>query len=195
MFLSIWEWIRLLGFLSYFYFTLSIVFGLLRKSPSIKSNKNLYFQLHQLSGWLGLYAVLAHMILLIIDQYEPYKIAQILIPFSADYKPVLSALGSIAFYFFLLVFFTSDFLIKKMGFARWKKVHLLVLPAWVISLIHGILIGTDSKNIYVLLFYGMTAMLVAILSLIRVIGEEYKKKEAIQNKKEKAEKTYTLQNE
>ena len=195
MFLSTWEWIRLLGFLSYFYFTVSIIFGLIRKTPSIKANKNLYFQIHHISGWLGLFAVLLHMILLIIDKFEPYRISEILIPFGADYKPNLSALGTIAFYLFLIVFFTSDFLIKKMGFSIWKKVHLLVLPAWIISLIHGIFIGTDSKNILVLLFYGGTVILVAIMLLIRIISEEHKKKEALYKKKEIEKKSYTLQNE
>lgn len=195
MFLSTWEWIRLLGFLSYFYFTLSIVFGLLRKSPVIKSHNNLYFQLHQFSGWLGFFALVAHMILLIIDQYEPYKMIEILVPFSANYRPVLSALGSIALYLFLLVFFTSDFLMKKMGFSRWKKVHLLVFPAWILSLFHGLFIGTDSKNTFILLFYGMSVIIVVVLSLIRIISGEYKKKEALHNKKDIEKMSYSLRNE
>ena len=52
MLTSTWEWIRLLGFLAYFYFTVSIVFGLLRKSTFVKSHKNLIYQVHQNAGWL-----------------------------------------------------------------------------------------------------------------------------------------------
>ncbi|WP_431027403.1 ferric reductase-like transmembrane domain-containing protein [Lysinibacillus sp. LZ02] len=191
MFLSTWEWIRLLGFLAYFYFTVSLIFGLLRKTPAIQSNKNLYFQLHQNAGWMGFIAVIAHMLLLIIDQYEPYQIAEILIPFLSDYHAVFSGFGTIAFYLFLIVFVTSDLLIRKMDFSIWKKVHMLVLPAWILSLMHGLFIGTDSKNTLVLLFYGATVTIVAITLLIRVISEEYKKKEKLQQKNEMETKALT----
>ena len=184
MLLSIWEWIRLLGFLAYFYFTVSIVFGLIRKTHAIHSNKNLYFQLHQISGWLGFVAVIAHMILLIIDQYEPYQISEILIPFMSSYQSILSGFGSIAFYLFLIVIVTSDLWIRKMGFSVWKKVHFLIFPAWILSLIHGIFIGTDSNNGVIMIFYGGTVTLVAITFIVRVIGEGDKKKDIRFKKKE-----------
>ncbi|SOC22464.1 ferric reductase like protein [Ureibacillus xyleni] len=177
MLLSTWEWIRICGFLAYFYFTVSIIFGLLRKSPAVKSHKNLLFQLHQSAGWFGFAAVIVHMLLLIVDQYEPYRIAELLIPFASDYEPVLSGLGTIAFYLFLMVFLSSDLWLRKMGFSLWKKVHFAVLPAWVISLVHGVLIGTDTVNPFILLFYWSTATFVFIFSLIRIISGQYKKKE------------------
>lgn len=177
MSISIWEWIRLLGFIAYFYFTVSIIFGLLRKSPTVKSHKNLLFQLHQSAGWFGFVALIVHMLLLIIDRYEPYRIAELLIPFASDYKPVLSGLGTIAFYLFLIVFLTSDIFIRKMKFPIWKLVHIAVLPAWVLSLVHGIFIGTDTQNPIVILFYSSTVTTVVIVFFIRYIGEQHKKKE------------------
>lgn len=177
MLISTWEWIRLLGFVAYFYFTLSIIFGLLRKTPTIKSFKNLLFQLHQSAGWFGFVAVLVHMLLLIIDRYEPYRISELMIPFASDYKSVLSGLGTIAFYLFLIVFLTSDVFIRKMKFSIWKIIHNAVLPAWLISLVHGIFIGTDTQNPIVLLFYSSTVTTVIIVFFIRSIGEQQKNKE------------------
>lgn len=174
MFLNTWEWIRLLGLLAYFYFTLSIVFGLLRKSPALHSHKNLYFQLHQSAGWIGFAAVIAHMLFLIIDRYEPYEISEIFIPFLSDYESIFSGLGTIAFYLFLIVIITSDLWIRTMGFSLWKKVHFLVLPAWFLSLMHGLLIGTDSKNVFIMLFYGVTVISVALTLFIRMIGGKEK---------------------
>lgn len=182
MFLNTWEWIRLLGLLAYFYFTVSIIFGLLRKSILIRSNKNLYFQLHVISGWIGFIAVIIHMLVLIIDQYEPYQISEILIPFISDYHSILSGLGTIAFYLFFIVFLTSDLLIKKLGFSIWKKVHILVFPAWIVSFIHGVFLGTDTENMFITLFYGVTAMFIAMSLLLRIISEAYKKKEKYHKK-------------
>lgn len=177
MFISTWECIRLLGLIAYFYFTVSIIFGLLRKTSTIKSHKNLLFQLHQSAGWFGFVAVIVHMLLLIVDRYEPYRIAELMIPFVSDYKPILSGLGTIAFYLFFIVFLTSDVFIRKMKFSIWKMVHIAVLPAWIISLVHGILIGTDTGNPFVLLFYWSTVATVVIVFSIRYISEHQKKKE------------------
>ncbi len=182
MLISTWEWIRLLGFVAYFYFTVSIVFGLLRKSSIENAYKNLFFQLHQSAGWFGFIAVIGHMLFLIVDQYEPYHMTELLIPFISDYQPVLSGLGTIAFYLFLIVFLTSDIWIRKMGFSVWKKVHIAVLPAWVISLVHGILIGSDTKNPFILVFYWSTVTVVVIVFLIRYISEHHKKREKAMKK-------------
>lgn len=183
MFLSTWEWIRVLGFVAYFYFTASIVFGLLRKTPNVKKQKNLLYQLHQSAGWFGIVAVIAHMLLLILDRFEPYSIVELLIPFASDYKPLLSGLGTIAFYLFLIVMITSDLWIQKMKFPMWKKLHLIVLPAWIISFIHGVLIGTDTDNPIVQIIYWSTFMLVVITFFVRHLENTEKNKEKVTSDK------------
>lgn len=177
MLFSTWEWIRLLGLLSYFYFSMSIFFGLLRKSSTLKSNKNLYFQLHQMSGWMGFITVIVHLLLLMIDQYEPYTISEIVLPFSANYQALLSGLGTIAFYLFLIVLLTSDIWINKMNFSLWKKMHFLVLPAWILSLIHGLFIGTDSNQMLIILFYSSTVIVIITALLVRLMSDGFKKKD------------------
>lgn len=177
MLTSTWEWIRLLGFLAYFYFTVSIVFGLLRKSTFVKSHKNLIYQVHQNAGWLGLITVVAHMFVLIIDNYEPYALVEVLLPFSSHYQPIASGLGIIAFYLFLLVLLTSDLWLKTMNRSIWKSIHFLVLPAWLLSLLHGILIGSDTDNIYILLFYFTSAGCVLSILITRMVSQGRKTKD------------------
>lgn len=177
MLISTWDWIRLLGFLAYFYFTVSIIFGLLRKSPFVKSHKNLIYHIHQNAGWLGLITVIGHMLVLIIDHYEPYRLGEILFPFTANYQSFSSALGTIAFYLFLIVILTSDVWIRTMNRSIWKKIHFLVLPAWALSLAHGGLIGTDSENPVILLFYLISAGLTLSILVVRTIGQLTKKAE------------------
>jgi len=175
MIISTWEWIRLLGLLAYFYFTISIIFGLFRKSSFIKSHKNLIYHIHQNAGWLGLITVIAHMLVLLIDQYEPYSIAGILNPFSANYQSLLSALGTIAFYLFLMVIMTSDLWIRTMNRTLWKKLHFLVLPAWVLSLIHGVLIGTDTENTLIMIFYVISGGVTVLVLVVRTLSGLMKK--------------------
>lgn len=170
MIISTWEWIRLLGLLAYFYFTISIIFGLLRKSSFIKSHKNLIYHIHQNAGWLGLITVIAHMVVLLIDRYEPYSLVGILIPFSANYQSLLSALGTIAFYLFLMVIMTSDLWIRTMNRTLWKKLHFFVLPAWALSLVHGVLLGTDTENTLILIFYVISGGMTLLVLIVRTLS-------------------------
>ncbi len=149
-----WEWIRICGFLAYFYFTVSVIFGLFRKTPSIKKQKNLLFHLHLNAGWM---------------------VKEILLPFSAQYQPLLSAFGTISIYVFLVVIFTSDVLIGVMNRKVWKSIHFLVLPAWALSFLHGVFIGTDTSNHLIQIFYIVTGSIIIIAGSIRVYGEYTKK--------------------
>ncbi|MEX3744093.1 ferric reductase-like transmembrane domain-containing protein [Lysinibacillus xylanilyticus] len=171
MLISTWEWIRLFGFLAYFYFTISVIFGLLRKSSFVKAHKNLIYHIHQNAGWLGLVTVIGHMLVLIIDHYEPFNLGEILIPFSAEYESLPSALGTIAFYLFLMVIMSSDLWMRTMNRSLWKKLHFLVLPAWVLSLAHGVLIGTDSENTFVIMFYVASGGGILLILMVRTISQ------------------------
>ena len=144
--LSTWNLIRTSGFLAYFLFTFSIAAGLMNRLFIFQKQKQLMLELHKISGWTGMLTVVFHATLLLVDTYVPYQIWGILIPFSAEYAPVFSALGTISFYLFLLTLATSDFFIKTLGRSLWKKIHFLVIPAWILMILHGILIGTDSAK-------------------------------------------------
>lgn len=172
MIFNTWEWIRLFGLISYFYFTISIIFGLLRKTPTVKSQKNLLFQIHQSAGWFGFIALVMHMLLLIVDPYEPYSFVELMIPFASDYQPISSSIGTLAFYLFFIVIISSDLWIRKMKFAIWKWVHIAVLPAWLLSLIHGLFIGTDTKNPIILSFYVITIASVSVAFLLRHLSSK-----------------------
>ena len=126
-------------------------------------------ELHKISGWTGMLTVVFHATLLLVDSYVSYQIWGILIPFSAEYAPVFSALGTISSYLFLLTLATSDFFIKTLGRSLWKKIHFLVIPAWILMILHGILIGTDSAKTWAALIYGGGIILVIILLAFRYL--------------------------
>ncbi len=165
--LSTWNSIRLSGFLAYFLFTFSIAAGLMSRLFLFQKQKQLMLELHKLSGWAGMLTVVFHATLLSLDSYVPYQIWEIWIPFLAGNAPVLSALGTISFYLFLLVLATSDFFIKTLGRSLWKRIHFLVIPAWMLMTLHGILIGTDSAHPWAAFVYGGGIFLVIIILAFR----------------------------
>ena len=126
------------------------------------------------SAWMCIFIVIGHMLVLIIDHYEPYKIVEIVIPFAADYHPILSGIGTISFYL-LLAMVTSDLLMKKIKRPVWKKIHYFVFPAWLLTLSHSLYIETD-PNPAISIFYGSTSILVLFLILLKFLDKPVVKK-------------------
>lgn len=166
-FFSVWTFIRLSGLLGFFFLTLSLIFGLLSSLSIMKKNKALLTTLHQTSGWYGLLTVIFHIILIWRDQYVPYSFVEIIVPFLAQNKPVFSGIGTLSFYLFFIVIGSSDFFIKRLGLKNWKRIHLAVIPAWVLMTVHGLLIGTDSSRPWAFLLYCCTSSLILILLFLR----------------------------
>lgn len=164
---SNWNLIRTSGFLAYFLLTFSIAAGLMQKMPPFQNQKHLIMELHNISGWTAVLTVVFHGVLLLVNQYVPYEIEELFIPFTADHAPVFSALGTISFYLFLMVMATSDFFMQKMRPRLWKKIHLLVIPAWVLAILHGVFIGTDSDQLWAIASYCGGIMLITILLIFR----------------------------
>lgn len=172
--ISSWNFIRLSGFLAYFLFTFSLVAGLMGRMTIMQKKKPLTLALHQSSGWAGFLTILFHMILLWKDQYVTYSLLELFLPFSARTAPILSALGTISFYLFLIIMATSDFFMKILGRNIWKRIHFLVIPAWVLMVFHGILIGTDSHQPWAAFLYGGGVILIITMLALRYIEMQLK---------------------
>jgi sulfoxide reductase heme-binding subunit YedZ len=166
---SVWSLIRASGFAAYFFMTLALAFGLLNSISILKKKKAVLLNYHQTSGWFGLLTIVFHMTLIWKDQFVPYSLSELFVPFAAKNAPVFSALGTIAFYLFLLVIGTSDFFIKKLGRERWKKIHMAVIPAWLMMVFHGLAIGTDSSKSWALFLYAGGVSLILILVFLRLM--------------------------
>lgn len=168
-FFSIWTFIRTTGFLACYLMTLSLALGLFSSFSLLKKKKGVLIVLHQSSGWYGFLTMLLHVLLIWQDQYVPYTLKELLIPFLAKNEPLLSAFGTLSLYLFLLVIGASDFFMKRLGIKRWKKLHLLVIPAWVLMMVHGLAIGTDSAEPWALFLYAGGIAVILILGILRYL--------------------------
>ncbi len=161
---STWNLIRVSGFLSYFLLTISLAFGFLQSFSSLRSKKADFLLIHQTSGWFGLLVILFHMMMLFFDHYVHYPIKSIMVPFISENEPFFSGLGTISFYLFLIIIGSSDFFMRKLGKRVWKRLHILSIPAWILMVIHGVSIGTDSSEIWAQAIY------IGSISIILVLG-------------------------
>ncbi len=166
---STWNLIRVSGFLSYFLLTASLAFGFLQAFSSIKNKKADLLLIHQTSGWIGLLVIMFHMIMLFMDQYVHYSLLSILVPFYAENESFSSGLGTLSFYLFLVVIGSSDFFMRILGRTPWRKIHLLAVPAWILMSIHGILIGTDTQEVWASSIYIGSIGLIIVLGVAKAM--------------------------
>lgn len=164
---SIWEMIRSTGLTSYSLLFLSVTAGVMYKGKlSAPKRQAVLLFVHQTAGWLGFLIGLLHGLLLIIDDYLPFSPSEVFIPFTSDYKPFLTGLGTLSLYGMLLLLVSSDAM-KKMSRKLWRAIHYLAIPAYLFAFVHGIAIGTDSGETWSMIFYTSTAVMLVAMMFVR----------------------------
>jgi sulfoxide reductase heme-binding subunit YedZ len=126
--------------------------------------------LHRWLGTVAISLVLVHMGLLLVDTYEPFTIVEILVPFTAPWKPVAVALGTLAFW--LMV---PAWLLGRMR-ARWGdrwflRMHALAYAAWPLATAHYVLAGTDALALWSIALLIAGTAVVAVLLLAQASRE------------------------
>lgn len=100
--------------------------------------------LHRNLALLSVAALLVHIGTAVADSYVDIRWWQAISPFGATYEPLWLGLGAVSLDLILITVVTS-LMRASLGLHRWRLLHLLVWPAWVVAVAHGIGIGTDLR--------------------------------------------------
>ncbi|QBP40240.1 ferric reductase-like transmembrane domain-containing protein [Paenisporosarcina antarctica] len=177
MVITTWEWTRVSGLTSFFLIFISVFAGLLHSAPiSPRKWKVSLFFFHQFTGWLGFLIIIFHGAMLLFDSYVSYQWYEVLVPFMSDEHRLLNGIGTIAFYGIFLILLSSD-MMKKVGRSLWKKIHLFSLPAYLLALVHGVLVGTDSDTGTMMTIYAGTSFLLLAALMMKRVSVAFQKKE------------------
>ena len=125
-----WYLSRASGFVSFALLWLSMASGLIITYTMARVWPATFtaFDLHQYTSLLGLVFAFFHVIILLGNQYVPYNLVQLFVPFvDAPYRPFWIALGQIGLYLSILVTFTF-YIRKQMGNRLWHIIHYLSYP-------------------------------------------------------------------
>lgn len=116
---------------------------------------------------------LIHISVLLFDKFIGFDLADLLIPFASDYKPLMIgglelgsmylALGILAFYAIIIIIASSLYWINSQP-KRWQLLHYLSYAVLAMVFIHGLFLGTDLQGglARVLWVAGGLALLAAI---------------------------------
>lgn len=126
------------------------------------------FDLHQFTSLLGLGFGVFHALILLGNHFVEYSLVQILVPFAGTgYRPVWVGLGQIGIYLSILVTFTF-YIRKQIGNRLWHVIHYLSYGVFALVLLHGLLSGTDSGNVWVIWMYWLCGSSLLVLTLYRL---------------------------
>jgi sulfoxide reductase heme-binding subunit YedZ len=126
------------------------------------------YDFHQLLSLLALAFIAVHMVVLLADQYLPFTVAQLFVPFTDSYRPIWVGLGIIGMYLAVLVSIT--FYIRRwIGQKTFRTIHYLSFIAFAATALHGLFAGTDSPLWTVQAMYAFTALSVVFLTVYRIL--------------------------
>lgn len=101
--------------------------------------------LHRNLALAGLALALAHVVLVVVDDYVDIRWWQALLPFRPVERPVWGSFGTVAFELMLVVVVTS-LARHRLGHTAWRWVHLSAYAVFVLGVAHGLGMGTDARE-------------------------------------------------
>jgi predicted ferric reductase len=163
---AMWYLTRAAGLIAYLLLWLSTVWGLVVASKIFDPilHRAFTFDIHEFLSLFAIGFTLLHIVVLLGDQYLPFSLAQVLIPFAAPYRPVWVGLGVIGFYLTLLVTVTF-YLRTRIGQKTFRSIHLISFLSYAAVTGHALYAGTDSVLWSAKLIYAVTALVIVFLTV------------------------------
>lgn len=166
-----WYLTRASGFVALALLWLSMALGLLITNKLARAwpGGPTLNDLHEYASLLGLGFTALHALVLLGDQYTPYSITQVLVPFaSSNYRPLWVGLGQLSLYSSLIV--TISFYMRRwIGFRAWRTLHYLSFGTFVLAIGHSLFSGSDSTSVWARDVYWGMAISVVGLVVYRIV--------------------------
>ncbi|HTK15833.1 MAG TPA: ferric reductase-like transmembrane domain-containing protein [Acidimicrobiia bacterium] len=165
-----WYVARAAGLVGWGLLAAATLWGLVLSSKVFgkRPRPNWLLDMHRWLGGVALIFTGVHVIALLADQYVHFGLAGVLVPFASKWHPVAVAWGVVALYLLLAVELTSlarARLPKKV----WRRVHFASFALFIVSTIHGLTAGTDTKNAMAGVVAGVVASVFVGLTAARII--------------------------
>ena len=164
---QIWWYVtRASGIIAYLLLWFSTVLGLAVTSKYLDGmlDRLFTYDFHEFISLLSVVFTLVHVLVLMLDRYLPYSLAQILVPFISPYRPFWVGVGVISFYIILLVTITF-YLRKKISMHSFRVIHYLSLLGYIGTTLHGYYAGTDTALASMQILYKVSGLVVLFLTV------------------------------
>ncbi len=170
---AFWYMSRMSALLAYLLLWGSTIWGLMLSTKIVKGfvPLALTFSIHEFLSLLGLGFATFHALILLGDQYINFKLWHILVPFTAPDKPFWMGIGTLSLYLYALIS-GSFYVRKRLGQRTWRALHYLTFLTYVMTLTHGLVIGSESKLDLMKMIYLASAASVLFLVYYRILRKD-----------------------
>ena len=163
-----WDVARAGGLTAYTLLTASVVVGLALslRIQSARWPRLINNALHNYLTLLGGIFLGIHILAVAVDPFTHFGVSALLVPLASTYRPVGMALGIVGLYLALAIGL-STWLRPRIGYALWRKLHVLTLALYAFATVHGIMTGTDTRSWWAVGMYGASILVVGALTAVR----------------------------
>lgn len=123
--------------------------------------------IHEQTALAGLVAITVHGITLIGDPWLNPGVSGVLVPFTMDYRPLWTGLGTIAGFLALLLGL-SFYARRSFGTKLWRKAHRATVVVYVLAIGHTLGAGTDAAAPWLRWWLIVTTPPIVLLFIYRV---------------------------
>ena len=161
---ALWYLGRGTGVISLMLLTLVVALGIVTRSgrPLPGLPRFTLGALHRNAAMLAVVLLAGHVTTLLFDPYAQLKLADLVLPFRAAYRPLWLGLGTLGLDLILALVVTS-LARHRLGVRAWRAVHWLAYAAWPLALVHALGTGTDVGQTWLRLIAAACAGVVLLL--------------------------------
>lgn len=177
--MTTWTILRAAGIGAYVMLFLSVAWGLAATTAPFgrRISKASATTAHQFMATCGMALMAVHIGGLLVDSYMPFSLADVAIPMASEFRPFAVAFGIVATYATTFVVVTS-WMRKRIGTTWWRRTHMLAVPTFVLSMLHGLFAGTETVRPVMWWTYIATGLLVLFLLVVRALTAGYRPERA-----------------
>ena len=124
---------------------------------------------HRFGGLLVGSLIGIHVATIAVDSFLPFSVVQLVVPFTASYRPLWTGLGVASAELLLALAVTNRYR-KKLPYRYWRLAHYANFAVWTLASLHGLLVGTDRGATWLAILYGVSVAGVVVLVLWRFGG-------------------------
>ena len=166
--MTIWVLLRAAGIGAYVALFLSVAWGLVATTGVVtkRVSKPTSNNFHAFLATSGLVLLGLHLGLLLVHDFMPFTALDVLVPMRASYRPVAVGFGIVAMYVMVAIT-VSSWTRTRWSNRAWRAIHVTAVPAFALSLLHGVFAGTDTARPWMFWLYATSGVLVLFLVLVR----------------------------
>lgn len=166
-----WITSRAAGIVALVLASLAVSMGLVMSLKLMRRRGPDLLALHEVLSLATLGAIAVHGLSLLGDHFVNLSFVDIALPFATAYKTVWTSLGIVAGWGLVLLG-VSYYFRRRIGAARWRKLHRWTALMWIAGLAHPLGEGTDAGQLWFLAMIGVVVVPALALLAVRHLSDE-----------------------